>query len=114
MDAERVRAQVDRILASAAFADAARASNFLRFVVERKLEGRAGEIKEFVIAVEVLGRTSSFDSKTDPIVRVEAGRVRDRLTSYYEDEGEEDLVLISLPTGRYVPEFAQRRRPVAP
>src|SRR5215469_16103853 len=79
MDAERVRAEIERILASAAFADAERASNFLRFVVERKLEGRAGEIKEFVIAVEVLGRTSSFDSKTDPIVRVEAGRLRDRL-----------------------------------
>ena len=114
MDAERVRAQLDRILASAAFAGAERASNFLRFVVERKLEGRAGEIKEYVIAVEVLGRTSSFDSKTDPIVRVEAGRLRDRLSSYYEDEGEVDLVLISLPKGGYVPEFSERRRPAAP
>ena len=114
MDAERIRAQVDRILASAAFADAARASSFLRFVVERKLEGHASEIKEFVIAVEVLGRTSSFDSRTDPIVRVEAGRLRDRLSSYYEDEGEADLVLISLPKGGYVPEFAERRRPPAP
>jgi Tol biopolymer transport system component len=114
MDVERVRAQVKRILASAAFADAERASNFLRFVVERKLEGRASEIKEFVIAVEVLGRTSSFDSKTDPIVRVEAGRLRDRLTSYYEGEGESDLILISLPKGGYVPEFSERRRPAAP
>ena len=76
--------------------------------MERKLEGRAGEIKEFVIAVEVLGRTSSFDSKTDPIVRVEAGRLRDRLRSYYEDEGEADVVLISLPKGGYVPEFSER------
>lgn len=114
MDAERVRAQVDRILTSAAFADAERASKFLRFVVERKLEGRDSEIKEFVIAVEVLGRTSSFDSKTDPIVRVEAGRLRERLTSYYEDEGKADLVLISLPKGGYVPEFSERQRPAAP
>jgi Tol biopolymer transport system component len=114
MDAERVRAQVGRILASATFADAARASNFLRFVVERKLEGRAGEIKEFVIAVEVLGRTASFDSKTDPIVRVEAGRLRGRLSSYYENEGEADPVLISLPKGAYVPEFSERRLPAAP
>ena len=110
MDAERVRAEVSRIVASAAFADAERASSFLRFVVERKLEGRASEIKEFVIAVEVLGRTSSFDSKIDPIVRVEAGRLRDRLSSYYENEGQEDLVLISLPKGGYVPEFSERRR----
>ena len=113
MDAERVRTQVAKILASGAFADAERASNFLRFVVERKLAGRAGEIKEFVIAVEVLGRTSSFDSKTDPIVRVEAGRLRDRLSSYYENEGQEDLVLISLPKGGYVPEISERRRPAS-
>ena len=114
MDPERIRAQVDRILASAAFADAARASNFLRFVVEHKLEGRASEIKEFAIAVEVLGRTSSFDSKTDPIVRVEAGRLRDRLSSYYENEGEADVIVICLPKGGYVPEFSERRRPGAP
>ena len=75
-----------------------------------QLDGRGGEIKEFVIAVEVLGRTSSFDSKSDPIVRVEAGRLRDRLSSYYEAEGEADLVLISLPKGGYVPEFSERRR----
>ena len=109
MDAGRVRAQVDRILASAAFADAERARGFLRFVVERKLEGRTGEIKESVIAVEVLGRPSSFDSKSDPIVRVEAGRLRDRLNSYYEAEGGADPILISLPKGRYVPEFTERR-----
>jgi eukaryotic-like serine/threonine-protein kinase len=109
MDAGRVRAQVERILASAAFADAERARGFLRFVVERKLEGRSGEIKESVIAVEVLGRPSSFDSKSDPIVRVEAGRLRDRLGSYYETEGGADPVLISVPKGRYVPEFTERR-----
>ena len=108
-----MRAQVDRILASAAFADAERARGFLRFVVERKVEGRVGEIKESVIAVEVLGRPSSFDSKSDPIVRVEAGRLRDRLSSYYEAEGGADPILISLPKGRYVPEFTERRPLVA-
>jgi len=109
MDVQRVRLQLDRILASAAFADAERASSFLRFVVERKLEGHAGEIKESVIAVEVLNRPTSFDSKTDPIVRVEARRLRDRLSAYYEAEGGADPVLISLPKGGYVPEFTERR-----
>jgi Tol biopolymer transport system component len=113
MDAERVRAQLDRILASAAFADVQRASSFLRFVVERTLEERTGEIKESVIAVEALGRSPSFDSKSDPIVRVEAGRLRDRLSSYYQSEGEADHVLIALPKGGYVPEFSERR-PLAP
>src|SRR5713101_6960783 len=114
MDADRMRAQLDRILASAAFADAERASRFLRFVVECALEGRTGEIKESVIAVEVLGRNaSSFDSKSDPIVRVEAGRLRDRLGSYYLAEGEMDRVLIAMPKGGYVPEFSERQ-PLAP
>jgi hypothetical protein len=111
MDAERVRTQLDRILASAAFADAERASSFLRFVVERALEGRSGEIKESVIAVEVLSRNPSFDSRADPIVRVEAGRLRDRLSSYYEGQGELDPVLISMPKGGYVPEFSERQPP---
>jgi hypothetical protein len=52
MDSERVRAQLERILASATFSGAERASSFLRFVVERSLEGRAGEIKEFTIAID--------------------------------------------------------------
>ncbi len=109
MDAKQVRLQLDRILSSAGFAEAERASCFLRFVVERKLEGLAHEIKEAVIAIEVLGRTPSFDSKSDPIVRVEAGRLRDRLNAYYEAEGGADPLLISLPKGRYVPEFIGRR-----
>ena len=94
MDPERVRAQLDRILASAAFANAERASSFLRFVVVRALAGRAGEIKESVIAVEALGRSPSFDSKSDPIVRVEVRRLRDRLESFYTREGADDPILV--------------------
>jgi hypothetical protein len=109
VDALRVRQQLNRIMASTAFADAGRARRFLRHVVERKLEGRDGEIKESVIAIEVLGRNASFDSKSDPIVRVEAGRLRDRLGAYYEAEGGADPILISLPKGRYIPEFTERR-----
>jgi hypothetical protein len=107
MDAERVRAKLDRILASAAFADAERASNFLRFVVLRALTGRTGEIKESVIAVEALGRSPSFDSRSGAIVRVEARRLRDRLDSYYRREGAEDRVVISLPKGGDIPEFSE-------
>jgi Tol biopolymer transport system component len=108
MDPERVRAQLDRILASAEFSGAERASSFLRFVVLRALSGRAGEIKESVIAVEALGRSASFDSKSDSIVRVEAKRLRDRLDLFYRNEGAGDPILISLPTGGYVPEFSER------
>lgn len=96
-------------ITSAAFSDAGRASSFLRFIVELVLDGRPGEIKESVIAVEVLRRSSSFDSKTDSIVRVEAARLRDRLREYYDHHGTADDVLISVPKGGYVPEFSERQ-----
>lgn len=109
MDAERVQAQLNRILSSRTFADAERGSRFLRFVVEATLQGRTDEIKESVIGVEVLSRSPSFDPKTDPIVRVEAGRLRSRLNTYYQNEGKADPVLISLPKGGYVPEFSENK-----
>ncbi len=103
-----VRAELNRILTSPAFADAGRASAFLRFIVERSIEGRTQEIKESVIAVEVLGRSPGFDPKTDPIVRVEAGRLRGRLASWYETDGKDSDVTIALPKGGYAPVFSQR------
>jgi Tol biopolymer transport system component len=112
MEAEEIRAQLERVLSSAIFADAGRAQKFLRFVVEVALAGRHDEIKESVIGVEVLGRTASFDPRNDPIVRVEAGRLRSRLLSYYQSEGAADTVLIDLPKGGYVPQF--QKRPALP
>src|SRR5664279_1259904 len=109
---EEIRTQLGRILASAAFDQADRASAFLRFVTTRSLEGRASEIKESVIAVEAFARTTSFDPKSDPIVRVEAGRLRNRLKTYYDSEGSNDPIVITLPKGGYVPQFAERTQPV--
>ncbi|MEO8125442.1 MAG: hypothetical protein ABJF23_33220 [Bryobacteraceae bacterium] len=103
---DQIRAQLGRILTSKAFAQADRARAFLSFIVTAYLEGKKDEIKEFVIAIEALGRTSSFDPKSDPIVRVEAGRLRNRLKMYYDSEGVQDAILITLPKGGYVPEFA--------
>ena len=105
---ELMRTQLDRFLSSKSFAEAERAQKFLRFVVELALAGREREIKESVIGVEVLGRSPSYDPRTDPIVRVEAGRLRARLTSYYESEGNGDNLLVELPKGAYVPHFSER------
>lgn len=81
----------------------------LAFIVESALNGRAAEIKEAVIGVEVLGRSSGFDPKIDPIVRVEASRLRTRLDSYYQNEGHADPLEIAIPKGAYVPVFTERR-----
>src|SRR5712692_2010794 len=105
-----VRAQLDKILSSRSFSGADRATGFLRFVVNKTLCGEADQLKEYVLAVEALGRKPSFDPRTDPIVRVEAGRLRGRLEEYYQTEGSGDHLLITLPKGGYVPVFERREQ----
>ena len=104
-DPQAIRAALDRVLASAGFAHNERLSRFLRFVVDRHVEGKTAEIKESVLAIEVFGRKGDYDPKQDSIVRTEAGRLRARLGEYYSTEGRNDPVVISLPKGGYVPSF---------
>jgi len=98
-----VRDHLGRIERSASFAKAERLRAFLRFVVDKTLAGEHDAIKEYSIALEVCGRDSSFDPKTDPIVRVDANRLRARLEAYYAVEGRDDPVRISILKGAYVP-----------
>jgi len=100
-----VRAAVERILESAEFARAKRVGEFLRFAAEEVLAGRGDRLKAFSIAREVYGRDESFDPRSDTIVRVEAGRLRQRLAAYYESEGRHDPVRIEIPKGGYNPTF---------
>lgn len=100
-----VRDQLERILASAHFSAAEGARRLLRFLVETAFAGRSQPLKEYTIAVEVLGRDPSFDPKINPAVRVEASRLRQRLERYYLTVGREDPVLIELPRGTYTPTF---------
>jgi serine/threonine-protein kinase len=105
VDSRKVREHLDKVLASSSFASAPRMQQFLRFVVEETLEGRAGEIKESVVAVLVFGRKSDFDSHSDSVVRVHATHLRKRLHEYYQTEGPRDGMIIELPPGAYVPAF---------
>ena len=100
---DAARRQLERVLASAGFSRNDRLARFLRFVVELHLEGKDGQIKESVIAVEVFGRNGDYDSKQSSIVRTEAARLRARLNEYYIGEGRNDALIIELPKGRYVP-----------
>ena len=104
-EASAIRQQVERILASPGFAKNERLSEFLRFVVEQQLTGRSHELKETVIALEVLGRRADYNPKQDAIVRIEAGRLRARLDDYYTGEGRTDPLIIEVPKGGYVPVF---------
>ena len=107
---EAIQIQLERISASQGFIHSDRMTRFLRFAVEQSLHGRADQLKESVIGMEVFDRTSSFDPRTDTIVRVEARRLRSKLKDYYESEGRDDVVLIDFPKGSYVPAFLARQK----
>ena len=105
-NAEEVKAELARVLGSAVFAQAGRSTEFLRFVVEETLAGRGDRLKGYTIAIEVFGKPPEFDAQSDPLVRVEAGRLRRRLIEYYHGEGSHDPVRIALPKNGYAPTFA--------
>jgi TolB-like protein len=107
-EAQAARRQLERVLESPGFARNERLSRFLRFVVERHLEGRDQDLKESVIAIEILGRKPDYNPKQDPIVRTEAARLRARLSEYYTGEGRDDALVIELPKGGYSPAFSQK------
>ena len=105
---DAIRQALERVLSSSGFARNERLSGFLRFLVERHLEGRDTELKESVIAHEVFGRQADYDPKLDAIVRTEAVRLRARLEKYYQADGSQDPWIIDLPKGGYRPVLRQR------
>ncbi|HJR70328.1 MAG TPA: hypothetical protein VKA43_09840 [Gammaproteobacteria bacterium] len=104
-DAAEVAAELQRVLGSQCFEQSDRAKEFLRFVVEETLAGRGDRLKGYTIGVEVFGRPKDFDAQTDPLVRVEAGRIRRRLAEYYGTEGARNPLRIELARGGYTPQF---------
>jgi adenylate cyclase len=100
------RAELERVLASGDFPATPRNREFLRFVVEKVLSGHDGKIEAYEIGTKVFGRPESFDPFTDPIVRIEAGKLRRDLETYYLKEGRRNPLRIELPKGGYRPVFA--------
>jgi TolB-like protein len=104
-DLEAIRAQLGRILHSGSFAKARRRQQFLEYIVNETLAGRSDRLTGYSIALEVFGRPETFDPIVDTVVRVEAGRVREKLREYYRAEGQSDRVRIDLPKGTYKPQI---------
>lgn len=101
-------AMLQRILASQTFRQVARLKRFLEFITTETLAGRGAALKEYVIGVQVFDKEHTFDPRADPIVRVQARRLRARLERYYRDEGGADETVIELPKGGYAPVFRSR------
>jgi TolB-like protein/Tfp pilus assembly protein PilF len=108
-----IREHLSVLLSSAAFAQVDRLKRFLRYVVEETVAGRAEKLKEYSIGVEVFDREASFDPRTDPIVRVQARRLRARLSRYYDEEGRNEQIRIELPKGTYAPIFHRQGTPAS-
>lgn len=100
------------MLTSTTFLQVDRLKRFLTFIVEEALAGRRNQLKEYVIGVQVFGKEDTFDPRTDPIVRVQARRLRAKLVRYYREEGPADEWIIELPKGGYAPTFKRRDTPV--
>jgi tetratricopeptide (TPR) repeat protein len=107
-NAAAVRAQVERMTASTVFRNSPQLATFLWFIVEAQLRGKGERLKGYTIGVEVLRRDTSFDPQIDPIVRVEATRLRRALERYYAGPGVDDTIMISLPRGGYAPRIGWR------
>jgi TolB-like protein/tetratricopeptide (TPR) repeat protein len=105
---DQVRAAVKRIQASAGLSGAPTLQKLLDYTVEATLSGRSDEIKETTLALEVFGRNSSFNPRADPIVRVQARKLRDRLAAWYERDGQTEEIVIEYTRGSYVPRFHAR------
>ena len=108
-----VRQQLDRMLGAATFQQVDRLRRFLSFVVLETIAGRHDELKEYMVGIQVFGKEASFNPRSDPVVRVQARRLRARLVRVYAEEGQADDVLIDLPKGGYSPVFSRREAVVA-
>ena len=106
---EALAAELDRICESPAFRHSLRHQQFLRHLVACKLAGQLAALREIALGIDFFGRTAStYDPKTDGVVRVEAGRLRQRLDRYYHGEGIDAPFEISLDKGSYLPLFRAR------
>jgi TolB-like protein len=101
-----IREQVDRIVSSPIFLPSRRLIDFLQHVTNKTLAGESSEIKQFTIGVIVYNQNADFDPKTNPLVRIEARRLRRVLQKYYDSDGKNDRIFIEIPRGHYVPIFS--------
>lgn len=105
---DATREQVARILVSCDFVHAERLKRFLTFIVDETLAGRGDRLKAYAVALGVFDRDDTFDPQADPIVRIEAGRLRRALEHYYLTVGRDDQIVITVPKGSYAPHVEYR------
>ncbi len=111
--ADLIEVALEKLLSSDTLESSPRLRRFLEYIVRHSLTGGADALKEYTLGVDVFDRGVRFDPRDDAIVRVEAGRLREKLRAYYRTEGATDLVTISVPPGAYRPIFHLHENPPA-
>ncbi len=101
--------QLELILASPDLNATQQQIAFLKFVVNQTLAGNGREINDYTVGTEVFGREPDFNATIDPIVSIQAGILRRKLSRYYQNSGKNDPILIDIPNGTYMPVFNKRK-----
>lgn len=104
----RLPEHLQEVLESASFRASQRSGQFLKYIVEQTLAGHLESLKERVIGMELFGRSSTYDTGEDAIVRVTASDVRKRLHQHYDKYGAASEFHIGLPPGSYIPVITHR------
>jgi len=108
IEAHDEKAELETVLSSDTFVKSPNLAKLLSYVCNKYFQGCAGDLKEYNIGVEAMGRPSNFDPTVNSVVRVEAHRLREKLKKYYENEGSQHQLVITLQVGHYVPQFIRR------
>lgn len=98
---EAAGAEIERILSSDTFRNSEALRRLFRFLADKMLSGEADELKEYSVGIDALGKPSSYDPRRDSTVRIQVGRLRQKLAEYYNSEGREDPIFIDLPKGHF-------------
>src|SRR3984885_11079985 len=105
---EILQSQIHRILHSDEFRSCEVLRRLLIYLAEKSASGEADQLKEYVIAIDGLGKPSSYDPQHSSAVRIQIGRLRQKLSEYYRDQGKDDPVVVELPKGRFRLTYQQR------
>ncbi|MDQ5768881.1 hypothetical protein [Thiothrix subterranea] len=111
LDRPAIEAELEHILTSRCFRSRKMLSQFLRYIVRESLAGKQTQITQHAIALHALGKPTDFRAMENPLVRVQARRLRDQLSDYYATEGRFNPLRISLPVGSYQPAFTHHISP---
>jgi hypothetical protein len=101
LDQTDVLPQVELILHSDAFRGSEVLRRLLKFLADKYIAGEADQLKEYTVAIDGLGKPPSYDPRHDSTVRIQVGRLRQKLAEYYRTEGKDDPIIVDLPKGHF-------------